>query len=103
VPVAQAAVPTSPYPAAQFLQANWFGRSAQRVICPNCNHEVTTKAKLEDGLCVWLSAGACLAVGCWLGCCFIPFCVDELKDVEHHCPNCNALVGKNKKINSVLK
>ena len=35
---------------------------------------------------------------CIAGCCFIPFCVDALQDVDHHCPNCKALLGTYKRL-----
>ena len=32
--------------------------------------------------------------GC--GCCLIPFCIEDLSEYNHGCPNCNANLGKNK-------
>jgi hypothetical protein len=37
-------------------------------------------------------------VGCWLGCCLIPFCVDDCKDTTHTCVNCQRVIGQKKLI-----
>ena len=29
-----------------------------------------------------------------LGCCFIPFCIPDCKDVTHHCPHCRQMLGR---------
>ena len=41
----------------------------------------------------WVGCGAMCLFGCWLGCQFIPFCLDDLKDSVHRCPHCNAVIG----------
>lgn len=43
---------------------------------------------------VWLFVSS----RCVAGCCFIPFCVDALQDVDHYCPNCKALLGTYKRL-----
>lgn len=35
---------------------------------------------------------------CIAGCCLIPFCIDALKDVDHTCPKCSALLGSYKRL-----
>lgn len=35
---------------------------------------------------------------CWLGCCLIPFCIQDLQDVKHICPNCSKVVGVYRRI-----
>lgn len=61
--------------------------------CPHCQASIVTATDYTPGTLTWLSCGATALVGCWLGCCLIPFCVDALKDVIHSCPNCKNQVG----------
>ena len=35
-------------------------------------------------------------IGGFCGCCLIPFCIKDMRDIKHYCPECNALIGKNK-------
>ena len=30
---------------------------------------------------------------CFFGCCLIPFCINEVKDCTHTCPNCKNFLG----------
>lgn len=55
--------------------------------CPNCNNHVTTQVTYDAGAMAWLMCFIMCLVGLWC-CCCIPFCVDGLKDADHHCPNC---------------
>lgn len=61
--------------------------------CPHCQQTITTNCSYKNGMATWLSCGGLCLFGCWLGCCLIPFCVDGLKDVTHHCPNCQRIIG----------
>ncbi|KAH8868459.1 Lipopolysaccharide-induced tumor necrosis factor-alpha factor [Schistosoma japonicum] len=61
--------------------------------CPNCQHEIITNIKYRNGTLTYAAcAGLCL-LGCFCGCCLIPFCVKLFKDVDHNCPECNHHVG----------
>ena len=42
----------------------------------------------------WMICFICVMFGGAFGCCLIPFCVDDMKDANHFCPNCNASVGR---------
>ena len=77
----------------QILRENLLSRVPTTGQCPFCNHSITTSTKLVPGLGTWLSAGGLCLVGCWAGCCLIPFCVDDLKDVNHTCPQCHRHLG----------
>lgn len=78
----------------------WYPLSKQPVSmnCPQCNARIVTRVTKQTGGGTWLiSGGVCLA-GCvfpilWLGCCLLPFCIDDCKDSVHHCSNCNAYIG----------
>ncbi|PAA92246.1 hypothetical protein BOX15_Mlig024054g1, partial [Macrostomum lignano] len=63
-------------------------------VCQFCNQQIITCIRFQDGLLTYLACvGICL-IGCDLGCCLIPFCLDSCKDVVHTCPNCNHKLGK---------
>ena len=67
-----------------------FGMIPASCNCPNCHQNVVTRTEYEVGLFAWLIAGIIFICGGWIFClCFIPFCVDSMKDVRHVCPNCN--------------
>ncbi|KAM4631582.1 lipopolysaccharide-induced tumor necrosis factor-alpha factor homolog [Discoglossus pictus] len=66
--------------------------------CPVCRQNVVSRIQYTTGLLTWLIFGILLLLGCWLGCCLIPFCVDSCKDVDHFCPNCNNHLHKYKRL-----
>ncbi|KAJ8299554.1 hypothetical protein KUTeg_023614 [Tegillarca granosa] len=70
-----------------------YGPDPQLIQCPHCSTQVTTTVMTEAGAITWLASGLICLVGCWLGCCLIPFCINDLQDVKHTCPNCNRVVG----------
>lgn len=70
-----------------------LGEGPQRLTCPACGYSVETRVKKENGAATWLAAfGLCL-VGCWAGCCVVPFFVRRLKDSRHECPECDEWLG----------
>ena len=64
----------------------------QTVVCQHCNETVLTTTQSQVGLITWLSAGAAIVFGFWLGCCLIPFCVEDLQDTRHDCPKCHKTI-----------
>jgi len=76
-----------------------LGPDPASITCPTCRQEVITVVQYENGLMTWILVGSCAAVGCWLGCCLIPLCVDDCKDVIHTCPNCRGFLGRYRRCN----
>lgn len=67
-------------------------RFAQIMECPNCKIQVYTSIKYKTGMWTWCTCLLFTVYGC-VGCCFIPFCTNCLKDVYHTCPKCNLVLG----------
>jgi lipopolysaccharide-induced tumor necrosis factor-alpha factor len=70
-----------------------YGTVPAVVKCIHCGHQGATRTTKETGLGTWLFCGGAVFVGCWLGCCLIPFCVDDCKDTHHHCSSCGQGLG----------
>uniref|UniRef100_A0A8C6VHI8 Lipopolysaccharide induced TNF factor n=1 Tax=Naja naja TaxID=35670 RepID=A0A8C6VHI8_NAJNA len=75
-----------------------FLEHPMQICCPACNQMIVTRISYQPGALAWLSCGGLALVGCWLGCCLIPFCVDAMQDVQHFCPCCNAFLGVHKRL-----
>ena len=76
----------------------FFGRRSAQITCPTHGTPSHTNTVAETGLGTWLACCGLCFIGCGLGCCFIPFCIDDLKDVTHTCSNCGTFVGEKKLI-----
>ena len=110
-PVAQAVQPVpavvqgqavAPVPPATVIVQNtpvYFGRHSVQITCPTHGTPSQTVTSAEVGLGTWLICLGLCCVGCDLGCCFIPFCVDDCKDIKHTCSNCGTFVGEKRLIN----
>ncbi|RWS04558.1 lipopolysaccharide-induced tumor necrosis factor-alpha factor-like protein [Dinothrombium tinctorium] len=68
------------------------------MICTHCGESVMTKIRTTSGLLTWFMCIVICLIGCFWGCCLIPFCMKMFKDVEHRCPKCKAFLGIYKKI-----
>jgi len=81
-------------------QVNLDRRSTPtRCVCPNCRQEVVSRIDYEPGMMTWCLSGFLCLIGCWLGCCMIPFCIDDCKDTIHTCPQCGVELGIKRAMN----
>ncbi|CAH1794567.1 unnamed protein product [Owenia fusiformis] len=71
-----------------------FRESPVQTKCPFCQADIVTSVRHETGTFTWLLCALLCIVGCDLGCCFIPFCIDGAKDCVHTCPNCRQQVSR---------
>ncbi|XP_065655277.1 lipopolysaccharide-induced tumor necrosis factor-alpha factor homolog [Hydra vulgaris] len=74
-----------------------FNMSPIRMQCPHCQAQIVTSIEYVSGLLAWLLCLGMFFFGAWL-CCFIPFCIDGCKDVNHSCPNCMKVIGTFKRM-----
>ena len=71
-----------------------FSKNPIQCTCANCRSLIITRVEQSSGLLAWLICLLLALFGCWLGCCLIPFCISDLQNVQHYCPNCNAFIGE---------
>ena len=64
------------------------------ILCPMCDHRGTTVVQEKRSQLQWAACTGCVCIGCWLGCCLVPFCVSPFKDYVHYCSSCNHPLGK---------
>ena len=89
--------PNPPFPTAYGMQPPpmpAFQRNPVQCVCPHCRSTVITRTEETTGVLAWIVCLILLLFGCWLGCCLIPFCISDLQNIQHHCPNCNAFIGE---------
>ncbi|UJR09030.1 hypothetical protein I4U23_013279 [Adineta vaga] len=67
-------------------------------ICTHCQQRIITRLEKKNGALNWLTCGGAVFLGCFLGCCLIPFCIDGLKNTSHYCPNCGKFLAEVKRI-----
>uniref|UniRef100_A0A914XD50 LITAF domain-containing protein n=1 Tax=Plectus sambesii TaxID=2011161 RepID=A0A914XD50_9BILA len=81
-----------------YVGAPAYGPYPNNTMCPKCHAQIVTQTQVRAGLLAWLICGGLVLIGCWLGCCLIPFCVDECQDIDHTCPNCKQFLGSYRRI-----
>ncbi|XP_060799118.1 U11/U12 small nuclear ribonucleoprotein 25 kDa protein isoform X1 [Neoarius graeffei] len=87
------------YPAPQIiLEINKLSRYPSQTQCPYCEQYITTEVSTVIGNTTWLMCLASAFIGCIAGCCLIPFCISEFKDVVHKCPKCRSHIHTSTKM-----
>jgi lipopolysaccharide-induced tumor necrosis factor-alpha factor len=76
-----------------------FGPAPILTKCSFCGNQITTSTDPTSGLMTYCACFVIAIVGCFYGCCLIPFCCDPCKDVEHRCPQCNRHLGTYERLN----
>ncbi|XP_064842256.1 uncharacterized protein LOC135554117 isoform X1 [Oncorhynchus masou masou] len=66
--------------------------------CPQCREFITTEIVTSIGNVACLVCVTMSVLGCVAGCCLIPFCIDNFKDVTHRCPKCRSPIITIKKL-----
>merc|ERR1711920_406267 len=94
VPAQQVVVPVRMAPGLMESNRVRWQLHPQRCICVMCKAEITTRVRPAVGLFNHVAACFCCFVGCWFGCCLIPYMMDGLSDMEHYCPSCNIQIGR---------
>ncbi|KAB5531086.1 hypothetical protein PHYPO_G00136870 [Pangasianodon hypophthalmus] len=79
------------YPAPQLISdLDKLPRHPSQIQCIYCEQYITTEVSTVTGNTAWLMCLVCTLIGCVAGCCFIPFCISNYKDVVHKCPKCRS-------------
>lgn len=61
------------------IMSRSLGHQPEQYVCPYCHQPIITRIKKSNGAVVWLvSIGFCF-LGLVLGCCLIPFFIDDIK------------------------
>ncbi|XP_061181816.1 LITAF domain-containing protein-like [Saccostrea echinata] len=81
-----------------FFNSMMFREFPVAMTCTYCQATITTTTRYETGTFTWVACGVIAFIGCWMGCCLIPFCIDGCKDVVHSCPSCRQTLGKYSKM-----
>ncbi|XP_068176749.1 LITAF domain-containing protein-like [Antennarius striatus] len=72
--------------------------SPAQIFCPKCRQTVLSEVEYSSGLLTFLVCSGLCIFGFGCGCCLIPFCVNQLKDVIHTCPTCKTQLGSHNRL-----
>jgi lipopolysaccharide-induced tumor necrosis factor-alpha factor len=59
-----------------------------------CEKRGITETTKNTSVVQYLACLGLFTVGLSFGCCFIPFCVDSMKDTVHTCAACKVVLGR---------
>ncbi|XP_054153622.1 LITAF domain-containing protein-like [Oppia nitens] len=75
-----------------------FGPYPKAMQCYHCGQQVMTTVTKKAGTITWALCSLLCIVGCFCGCCLIPFCASPTQDMMHRCPNCQKFLGAYERI-----
>jgi lipopolysaccharide-induced tumor necrosis factor-alpha factor len=83
---------------AAYVTKQTFGDVPVRIICPSCQEEVLSHVSYVTGGLAWTICGILFGLGfltflTWF-ICYIPFLLNNCKDVVHKCPSCKSVMGR---------
>lgn len=70
-----------------------FGPDTQRMNCPHCGANVSTRVETEANTKTHLFALLLCLIGCW-PCVPCPYCMDSCLVKKHFCPSCQSYLGQ---------
>ena len=85
------AVGASPHP--KLILENGFGDLPQMHHCQWCGAQEATKVSHNVSLGTHIACVGLCVIGCDLGCCLVPYCINSTKQVNHKCGSCGQVVG----------
>ena len=74
-----------------------FGHSSVSFHCPFCSHDSNTEVSLQAGSRSWVACSGMCVLGCWFGCCLLPFCMESMQEPKHFCQHCKREVNFGKR------
>jgi lipopolysaccharide-induced tumor necrosis factor-alpha factor len=78
----------------QIKSVTTLGEKPVQCTCTKCHTLILTRVHQTPGLLPWILFIILILLGCWLGCCLIPFCISDIQNTQHYCPNCKTLLGE---------
>lgn len=93
-PPGQVHAPQPMYMAQPIVQTFGFQAQPKQHQCQFCQTVMVTQVQSGPSLGTHLVACGLCGIGLSLGCCLIPYCLDDTKEHNHHCSKCNRLVGR---------
>lgn len=93
-PFTQGQIPAANAPPTIVTTIVPLGPKTTHMVCPHCQHEINTATKTSPSRTAWIASLIICCLGCPLGCCLIPFCIDDCMNTEHNCPKCKAFLGE---------
>jgi lipopolysaccharide-induced tumor necrosis factor-alpha factor len=70
------------------------GKTPVQTTCNNCKNQVVSRVEKKlRSKAYWIGLLLC-CLGCDLGCCLIPCCLDSMKTFHHTCPSCQGYIGR---------